>query len=110
MTQDADGKRGTWIAVILEYDLEIKPAKLIKCQGLEKLMAEAKFQALDINMFNALDEQEELAPPIIEDNFLNSSWYANILYVFLNLNVPPRFSKTKGKILKVESCKLLHFE
>ena len=31
LTQDPDGKRGKWIAVILEYDLEIKSTKLIKC-------------------------------------------------------------------------------
>ena len=30
LSQDPNGKRGKWIAVILEYDLEIKPTKLIK--------------------------------------------------------------------------------
>ena len=39
LTQDnLDGRRGKWIAVILEYDIEIKPTKLIKGQGLGKLM------------------------------------------------------------------------
>ena len=41
LSQDPDGKRGKWIAVILEYDLEIKPMKLIKGQGLAQLMAES---------------------------------------------------------------------
>jgi hypothetical protein len=27
---DPEGKRGKWIVVLLEYDLEIKPTKLIK--------------------------------------------------------------------------------
>jgi hypothetical protein len=36
---DIEGRRGKWIAVMLEYDLEIKPTKLIKVQGLAKLMA-----------------------------------------------------------------------
>ena len=103
LTQDPDGKRGKWIAEILEYNLEINPTKLIKGQGLEKLMAESKFQALDINMFNALDEQEEFLTPIIEDHFLNSSWYANILYVFCNLNVPLGLSKTKARVLKLKA-------
>jgi len=40
LNQDLDGKRGNWIATILEYDLEIRPTKLIKCQGLAKLMPE----------------------------------------------------------------------
>ena len=39
LSQDPDGKRGKWIAVILEYDLEIKPTKLIMGQGLAQLMA-----------------------------------------------------------------------
>ena len=30
LNQDPDGKRDKWISVILEYDLEIKPTKLIK--------------------------------------------------------------------------------
>ena len=90
LTRDPDGKRGKWIVVILEYDLEIKPNKLIKGQGLARLMAESNFEALDINMINALDEQEEMSTPIVEDHFMNSSWYAHILYVFLNLNTPYR--------------------
>ena len=54
-------------------------------------------------MFNALDEQEELTTPIIEDHFLNSSWYADILYVLLNLNVPLGLSKTKAIFLKLKA-------
>jgi hypothetical protein len=34
---DIDGKRRKWIAKILEFDLEIKPTKLVKGQGLAKL-------------------------------------------------------------------------
>ena len=50
LTQEGiEGRRGKWIAKILEYDMEIKPTKLIKGQGLAKLMAETNFQALDIN-------------------------------------------------------------
>jgi hypothetical protein len=36
---DIDGKRGKWIAKILEFDLEIKPTKLIKGQDLARLLA-----------------------------------------------------------------------
>ena len=50
LTRDGiEGKRGKWIATILEYDIEIKPTKLIKGQGLAKLIAETNCQALDIN-------------------------------------------------------------
>jgi hypothetical protein len=36
---DPEGKRGKWIVVLLEYDLDIKPTKLINAQGLAKMMA-----------------------------------------------------------------------
>ena len=56
-----------------------------------------------MNMIDALDEQEELATPLIEDSFLNSFWYVDILYVLLNLNVPPGLSKTKARFLKLKA-------
>ena len=50
LTQDGpDGRRGKWIATILEYDIEIKPTKLIKGQGLARLTARSNCNALDIN-------------------------------------------------------------
>lgn len=44
-----DGRRNKWIAVLLEYDLEIKPTKLIKGQDIAKLMAQSNYNALDLN-------------------------------------------------------------
>ena len=47
MTQsDVDGRRGKWIAKLLEYYHEVKPTKLVRGRGLEKLMAEANYDAL----------------------------------------------------------------
>ena len=66
-------------------------------------MVETNFQALDMNMIDALDENEELAAPLIEESFLNSSWYANILYVLFILNAPPGLSKTKAWFLKLKA-------
>jgi hypothetical protein len=40
------GSRGRWIAKIQEYDLEIKPTKLIKGQGLARMLAESNEKAL----------------------------------------------------------------
>ena len=37
---DSEGKRGRWIAKIMEYDVEIRPTKLVKGQGLDKLLVE----------------------------------------------------------------------
>eukprot|EP00253_Pinus_taeda_P007298 PITA_07298 len=74
LTQDGiEGRRGKWIATILEYDIEIKPTKLIKGQGLAKLMTETNFQALDIN---ELDNEQEMATPQISQAFLDSPWHS----------------------------------
>ena len=79
------GKRGKWIATILEYDIEIRPTKLIKGQGLAKLMAESNCQTLDINFIAQIDNEEEMATPLISQAFIESPWYVDIIYVLQNL-------------------------
>jgi hypothetical protein len=59
---DIDGRRGKWIAKILEFDLEIKPTKLIKGQGLAKLLAESNCRALGINFINEQAESSNRVP------------------------------------------------
>ena len=76
------------------------PTKLIKGQGLAKLMAESNLQALDMNMVDVLEEIEEFTAPYIEESFVNSPWYVDIIYVLLYLNTPPSLSKTKAIFLK----------
>ena len=103
LTQEGlEGKRGKWIASILEYDIEIRPTKLIKGQGLAKLMSEANFQALDINQ---LDNEPELATPQINIAFEQSPWYADICYVLQNLCAPPGLSRTKSRLLKMKASR-----
>ena len=99
------GKRGKWISTILEYDMEIKPTKLIKGQVLAKLMAKLNFEALDINFIAQLDDQEEMATPYISEAFSDSPWYADIIFVLLNLQAPPRLSRTKARFLKLKAMK-----
>ena len=41
-----EGKREKWIVVLLEYDIEIKPTKLIKGQGLAKMMKNLNHESL----------------------------------------------------------------
>ena len=66
-------------------------------------MAESNFEVLDINMINALDDQEEFSTPIAEDHFVNSPWYTDIVYVLLNMNTPPSLSKTEARFLKLKA-------
>ena len=75
LTQDGpDGRRGKWIATILEYNLEVKPTKLIKGQGLARLMVESNCKSLDIKFIAQIDEQEEMATPLISEAYLDSPW------------------------------------
>ena len=83
---DPDGRRAKWIVVLLEYDLEIKPAKIIEGQGLAKLMTQSNYEAFEINMMEIdsasviVSNQLEVCP-----DFLASMWYKDIIYVLQNL-------------------------
>ena len=48
---ETDGRRAKWIAILLKYDIEIKPTKLVKGQGLAKLMIHSNCEALGVNFF-----------------------------------------------------------
>jgi hypothetical protein len=69
---------GKWISKLQEYDLEIKPTKMIKGQGLAKLLVESNCRALDINSLSANiiaaePEEDETQEPSLKVilNFLN---------------------------------------
>ena len=51
---DSEGKRGKWIPKIMEYDVDIKPIKLVKGHGLAKLLVDSNCQALS---FHLMEEQ-----------------------------------------------------
>ena len=82
---DPEGRRGKWIAALLEYDVEIKPTKLVKGQGLAKLMAESNLHALDINLIAAMsDENEEGSSIQVSEMFSLSPWYS-VSYMCLKI-------------------------
>ena len=45
--QDCLGIKGKWVSKIQEYDLEIKPTKLIKGQGLAKMLTQGNEKELE---------------------------------------------------------------
>ena len=56
---DPEGRRGKWIAFLLEYDLDIKPTNLIKGQGLFKLMEQSNCDLLILHMVVELSTGEK---------------------------------------------------
>jgi hypothetical protein len=68
-----EGRRGKWIAVMLEYGLKIKPSNMIKGQGLAKLMEQSNCDVLGINFIVDLSKnsQEEVIPQVSQ-KFIDS--------------------------------------
>jgi hypothetical protein len=101
---DPDGKRDKWISMLLEYDLKIKPEKLIKGQGLAKLMAQTNCEFLGINFIVdlSIDSEEEKVPQVSQ-KFLDSPWYADIIDVLRNFQDPHELSKAKARFLKLKA-------
>ena len=58
---DSEGKRGRWIAKVMEYDMDIKPTKLVKGQGLDKLLTESNCQVLNLHVMAEHSEQDMAA-------------------------------------------------
>ena len=103
-----DGRRAKWIGVLLEHDFEIKPRKIIKGQGLAKLMAQSNYDALEINLLDvdltsiSCSKQVEIFP-----DFLASSWYKDIIYVLQHLQAPSGLSKTQERFVKLKAKKIV---
>lgn len=56
---DIDGKRSKWLAKFIKCNMEVKPTKLVKGQGLAKLMAEENCSLLDINSMSLNSDYEQ---------------------------------------------------
>jgi hypothetical protein len=89
---NSDGRRGRWLAKIQDFDLEVKPTKLVKGQGLERLLVESNFRELGINNFEShdslldIEEIDDQAPMIwVEDNFSSFAWYHDIVTYLLTI-------------------------
>ena len=79
-----EGKREKWIGVLLEYDLEINPTKLVKGQRLDKLMTDANCESFKINFLSNVSSGSDLVLQVIKYFYL-SLWYIDIVYVLQNL-------------------------
>jgi hypothetical protein len=100
---DPEGRRGKWIVAMLEYDLEIKLTKLIKGQGIENLMTHPDYDVVGMNFIIDLSEcpQEEKTVQVPQQ-FIDSPWYVDIIYVLENIQAPPGMSKTKARFLNLK--------
>ena len=96
---DTEGKRGRWISKILEFEIEIRPTKLVKGQGLAHLMAESNYKALELNVEGSSREISEYP------NIFQFDWYKDIVYFLQNMNCPPEMEKSKRRAFKLKAVK-----
>eukprot|EP00253_Pinus_taeda_P036509 PITA_36509 len=111
---DVDGKRAKWIAKMIEFNIEMKPTKLVRGQGLAKLLTEENCGSLDIDFLfnvaeNGLTEEHETAETKREQSVPKSlascSWYAAIINFLLRLEFPSDFSQSQPRTLKLKATK-----
>jgi hypothetical protein len=110
---DIDGKRDKWIAKMIEFDIEVKPTKLVKGQGLAKLMTEENCDLLEINFIGessaslqtrvAAEEQHDSQQ--VAENFSSCEWYSSIVHFLQKLEVSPELSMTQARALKLREIK-----
>ena len=90
--------------MLLEYDIEIKPTKLIKGQGLAKMMTYSHCDSLQLNFLAGKSNQLDAEVPVKPD-FSISPWYADIVFVLQNLQPPTELSKTRTRSVKLKATK-----
>jgi hypothetical protein len=99
-----DGRRGKWISKILEFDLEVNPTKLIKGQGLAKLLVESNCKALGINFVN---EQAKSSNESSQgaSSLAACPWYKDILYFLQELRPPDGMERSKARDLNLRAVR-----
>jgi hypothetical protein len=93
---------GKWVSKIQEYDLEIKPTKLIKGQGLDQMLTEGNEQALDLICQNS-QPRPALSPKL--QKLEQHEWYADIIFFLSNFTCPSHLIGHKRRALKLKAAK-----
>ena len=97
---DIDGKRAKWISKLIEFDIEVKPTKLVKGLGMAKLMAKENRELMGINFtcVNSTKLQTVVAAEVVQDhndiqqvaeNLSSCEWYSGTIHFLKKLEVPP---------------------
>ena len=93
----------------MEYDVEIRPTKLVKGQGLAKLLAESNCQALGLHVMaeESVPEEDQaiLEKEKIMDYYSSSEWYADIVHFLLFLQCPEHMDRKAARSLKLKATK-----
>jgi hypothetical protein len=97
--------RGNWMEVVQEFDLDIKPSKLVKGQCLCKLTAKAWDQAnedpgRENEMTLWCNEVAYISPR-------RDSWYKDLAYLFHHGACPENLNPRERRALRLKSAQYL---
>ena len=81
---------------LLEYDIEIKPTKLVKGQGLEKMMTYSNCESLQLNFLSSQSNPLDTEVEVMID-FVASPWCSDIVHVLRNLQAPAGLSQEQDQ-------------
>ena len=101
---DPKGKREKWIAALLEYDIEIRPTKLIKGQGLANMLTDSNCESLQLNFLSCQSNRLDTGVEVMID-FTTSPWYFDIVHVLQNLHALAGLNKTRARSVKLKAAK-----
>eukprot|EP00253_Pinus_taeda_P027329 PITA_27329 len=92
--KDVGEKRANWVTALQEYDVEIKPASIVKGQGFCKMLARAslisEIPSADIQVYEvSLNDNESL--------------YADVIYYLKNGYDPSHLDHTKKRALRLKA-------
>eukprot|EP00253_Pinus_taeda_P022184 PITA_22184 len=112
--RDFELRREKWIAKMIEFNIELRPTKLIKGQGLAKLLAEENCRSLDIDFLctiaeNGQVEEEEIAKTerkqSVAKNLASCNRYVETINFLLKLEIPSGLSTSQARTLKLRAAK-----
>ena len=98
--QEVSDRRCRWINRIQEFNIDIQITKLVRGQGLAKLMAQAN---LDANQINAQDQNLSLSTCDME----NCDWYKDIIYYLHHMQSPPHLTENEKRTIKLHSVRYI---
>ena len=94
-------RRGNWLTTFQEYDLEIKLAKLVKGQGLCKIVAEA--QDLQMEQEEGWENEVDLMQnEVLYMPTSTNSWYNDMKYYLTHKSSPNHLDSHKKRDLRLK--------
>jgi len=91
---------------MIEFEIEIKPVKLVRGRGLAKLLAEDNCKMIEMNYVDAIAENLEISEDElnhdlqVSTHIANYDWYSHIIFFLQNLKTSCRFDKDTRKSLE----------